>query len=98
MFLKESHSRHEAARLPQLQDHLDAVKAHCLYLMGLLERPCYGKIFMDDVEVQDLSDKERTHARNQRIGFVFQFHFLIKELTALENVRLPLPKETAPVA
>ena len=61
--------------------------------MGLLERPCSGKIFMDDVEVQDLSDKERTHARNQRIGFVFQFHFLIKELTALENVRLPLLKK-----
>lgn len=68
-------------------------KSTLLYLMGLLERPCSGKIFMDDVEVQDLSDKERTHARNQRIGFVFQFHFLIKELTALENVRLPLLKK-----
>ena len=43
--------------------------------MGLLERPCSGKIFMDDVEVQDLSDKERTHARNQRIGLCFSFTF-----------------------
>ncbi len=68
-------------------------KSTLLYLMGLLERPNSGKIFMDNLEVQDLSDQERTRARNQQIGFVFQFHFLIKELTALENVRLPLLKK-----
>ena len=47
---------------------------------------------MDNMEVQNLSDRKRTIARNKLIGFVFQFHFLIKELTALENVRLPLLK------
>jgi len=67
-------------------------KSTLLYLMGLLDRPCSGKIFMNDVEVQDLNDIDRTRARNESIGFVFQFHFLIKELTALENVRLPLLK------
>ena len=67
-------------------------KSTLLYLMGLLERPSCGKILMDNVEVQNLTDRKRTIARNQLIGFVFQFHFLIKELTALENVRLPLLK------
>ena len=67
-------------------------KSTLLYLMGLLERPGSGKILMDNMEVQNLSDRKRTIARNQLIGFVFQFHFLIKELTVLENVRLPLLK------
>ena len=67
-------------------------KSTLLYLMGLLERPGSGKILMDNMEVQNLSDRKRTIARNKLIGFVFQFHFLIKELTALENVRLPLLK------
>ena len=67
-------------------------KSTLLYLMGLLERPGSGKILMDNMEVQNLSDRKRTIARNKIIGFVFQFHFLIKELTALENVRLPLLK------
>lgn len=65
-------------------------KSTLLYLMGLLDRPNRGKIFFNDVEVQDLCDQERTKVRNQSVGFVFQFHFLIKELTVLENVRLPL--------
>jgi lipoprotein-releasing system ATP-binding protein len=67
-------------------------KSTLLYLMGLLDRPNRGKIFFNDFEVQDLSDQERTKVRNQSVGFVFQFHFLIKELTVLENVRLPLLK------
>ena len=67
-------------------------KSTLLYLMGLLDRPNRGKIFFNNLEVQDLCDQERTKVRNQSVGFVFQFHFLIKELTVLENVRLPLLK------
>jgi lipoprotein-releasing system ATP-binding protein len=67
-------------------------KSTLLYLLGLLERPSAGKIVMNGQEVQELNDQKRTKARNQMVGFVFQFHFLIKELTALENVRLPLLK------
>ena len=67
-------------------------KSTLLYLMGLLDRPNRGKIFFNDIEVQDLCDQERTKVRSQSVGFVFQFHFLIKELTVLENVRLPLLK------
>ena len=56
-------------------------KSTLLYLMGLLDRPDSGKVFMGDSEVQNLEDDERTKARNHFIGFVFQFHFLIKELS-----------------
>ena len=67
-------------------------KSTLLYLMGLLDRPDRGKIFFNNLEVQGLCEQERTKVRNQSVGFVFQFHFLIKELTVLENVRLPLLK------
>ncbi len=67
-------------------------KSTLLYLMGLLDRPDSGKVFMGDSEVQNLEDDERTKARNHFIGFVFQFHFLIKELSAIENISLPLLK------
>ena len=68
-------------------------KSTLLYLMGLLDRPNSGKVFMGNSEVQNLEDDERTKARNHFIGFVFQFHFLIKELSAIENIRLPLLKQ-----
>jgi len=70
-------------------------KSTLLYLMGLLDRADSGKILMDGQEMQDLNDRDRTLIRNQKIGFVFQFHFLIKELNALGNVRLPLLKSGA---
>ena len=67
-------------------------KSTLLYLLGLLDRPESGKIFLNNSEVSDSSDQERTVLRNSSIGFIFQFHFLIKELTAIENVALPLRK------
>lgn len=67
-------------------------KSTLLYLLGLLDRPDQGNIFIRGKEVSDCDDKTRTTLRNQEIGFIFQFHFLIKELSALENVALPLRK------
>ena len=67
-------------------------KSTLLYLLGLLDRPESGKIFLNDSEVSGSSDQARTALRNSSIGFIFQFHFLIKELTAIENVALPLRK------
>ena len=67
-------------------------KSTLLYLLGLLDRPKQGNIFLRGKEVSDCDDKTRTTLRNQEIGFIFQFHFLIKELSALENVALPLRK------
>ena len=67
-------------------------KSTLLYLLGLLDRPESGEILLDNRPVAKASDEERTSLRNKSIGFVFQFHFLIKELTARENVALPLRK------
>ena len=67
-------------------------KSTLLYLLGLLDRPESGKIFLNNSEVSGSSDQEKTALRNSSIGFIFQFHFLIKELTAVENVALPLRK------
>ena len=67
-------------------------KSTLLYLLGLLDRPESGRILLQGADVTHSSDKTKTQLRNQSIGFIFQFHFLIKELTAIENVSLPLRK------
>jgi len=67
-------------------------KSTLLYLLGLLDRPEKGSIFFKGQEVGHSSEEVRTQLRNEEIGFVFQFHFLIQELTVLENVALPLQK------
>jgi lipoprotein-releasing system ATP-binding protein len=65
-------------------------KSTLLYLLGLLDRPDSGTIWISGQDVEDLNDSELSLFRNQEIGFVFQFHFLFKEFTALENVQLPM--------
>jgi len=67
-------------------------KSTLLYLLGLLDRQEEGRIWIDGERMSDASDAERTAARNRLLGFVFQFHFLIPEFTALENVLLPMRK------
>lgn len=65
-------------------------KSSLLYLLGLLDRPTVGDVLIDGRPTRDLSEAERTQVRLMRIGFVFQFHFLLPELTALANVALPI--------
>ncbi|HVU24527.1 MAG TPA: ABC transporter ATP-binding protein [Opitutus sp.] len=67
-------------------------KSTLLYLLGLLDRPEEGQIWIDDTLMSAGSDLERTAARCAHIGFVFQFHFLMPEFTALENVTMPMRK------
>jgi lipoprotein-releasing system ATP-binding protein len=67
-------------------------KSTLLYLLGLLDRQQEGDIWIDGHLMSDSSDLDRTAARNQHIGFVFQFHFLMQEFTALENVMMPMRK------
>lgn len=67
-------------------------KSTLLYLLGLLDRPDGGRIWIDGTETTDLKDRRLTDIRNKSLGFVFQFHFLIKEFTAAENVILPMQK------
>lgn len=66
-----------------------AGKTTLLQLMGTLDKPGEGKIFINDTDVASLSDKKLSAFRNKNIGFVFQFHHLLPEFTAIENVCLP---------
>jgi lipoprotein-releasing system ATP-binding protein len=65
-------------------------KSSLLYLLGLLDRPDEGSVRIDGQATETLSEAARTHLRLERIGFVFQFHFLLPELTAEANVALPI--------
>jgi lipoprotein-releasing system ATP-binding protein len=65
-------------------------KSTLLYLLGALDRPTGGAIVLDGVDLGTLDDDARATLRRERLGFVFQFHFLLPELTVLENVSLPL--------
>jgi lipoprotein-releasing system ATP-binding protein len=65
-------------------------KSTLLYLLGALDRQTSGEVWIDGVEMGTLDDDERAAFRNERLGFVFQFHFLLPEFTALENVILPI--------
>lgn len=67
-------------------------KSTTLYLLGLLDQPDGGSIWIRDQLMSNSSDLERTAARCEHIGFVFQFHFLMQEFTALENVMMPMRK------
>jgi lipoprotein-releasing system ATP-binding protein len=67
-------------------------KSTLLYLLGLLDRPEGGEIWVGGRDLAQASDEQRTAVRNEHIGFVFQFHFLLPEFTALENVMLPMQK------
>ena len=64
-------------------------KSTLLHIMGTLERPSGGELKIDGQRVFELSETETAHFRNRHIGFVFQFHHLLPEFTALENVLLP---------
>jgi lipoprotein-releasing system ATP-binding protein len=66
-----------------------AGKTTLLQLLGTLLRPDSGHIFYDDVDVSTLDEKALSRFRNRNVGFVFQFHNLLPEFTALENVCMP---------
>ena len=68
-------------------------KSTLLYLLGLLDQPDEGEIYLDGEPMTQMGDEERTAARNAHLGFVFQFHFLLKEFSALDNVVIPMRKQ-----
>lgn len=67
-----------------------AGKSTLLHCLGLLDQPTSGQIIIKDVDVSNRNDKERTLIRRKIMGFVYQFHYLQPEFTALENVAIPL--------
>ncbi len=66
-----------------------AGKTTLLQIMGTLDRPDAGSVVLNGVATQDLNSSELSRFRNRQIGFVFQFHQLLPEFTALENVMIP---------
>jgi lipoprotein-releasing system ATP-binding protein len=67
-----------------------AGKSTLLHLVGALDRPTRGAVVIDGARADGLDDDELSALRNRRVGFVFQFHHLLREFSALENVMMPL--------
>lgn len=65
-------------------------KSTFLHLAGALDTPSSGEVFINGVDIHQLSEKQRASFRNQQIGFIYQFHHLMMEFTAEENVAMPL--------
>ncbi len=67
-------------------------KSSLLYLLGGLDRPTHGEISINNQPLSTMPDATLTAVRNQTVGFVFQFHFLLPEFTSLENIMIPMQK------
>jgi lipoprotein-releasing system ATP-binding protein len=67
-------------------------KSSLMYILGLLDAPTSGDVIIDDRKIDFRDAKLLAGIRNRKIGFVFQFHYLITELTAYENVLIPMLK------
>src|SRR5512136_2422236 len=65
-------------------------KSTLLHIMGLLDRPTRGRVLLDGQDTGAMDDDQLTRCRGRTLGFVFQFHHLLPEFTALENVMIPM--------
>ncbi len=65
-------------------------KSTLLYIMGGLDKPTYGKVWLDGEEITEKDETAMTRIRNEKIGFIYQFHFLLPEFNAVENVSMPM--------
>lgn len=66
-----------------------AGKSTLLHILGSLDRPSEGQLYYQQADIYRKSDDKLAHFRNRHMGFVFQFHHLLKEFTALENIMMP---------
>jgi lipoprotein-releasing system ATP-binding protein len=65
-------------------------KSTLLYVLGALDRPTEGKLVIDGTDVSTGTDATRAQLRNEKLGFVFQFHFLLPEFSVVENIEIPM--------
>jgi lipoprotein-releasing system ATP-binding protein len=99
-YLGEDESRVHALRGVSLQVEPGTVhavvgpsgcgKSTLLYILGLLDSPDAGSVLLESISVSHLPDDELARKRNEFIGFIFQFHFLMEDFTAQENVMIPM--------
>jgi lipoprotein-releasing system ATP-binding protein len=81
-----------------LTGHSGSGKSTLLYLLGVLDKPTSGQILIAGEDVSRLDEDQRAALRNERLGFVFQFHFLLPEFSVLENVMVPMLRRGMPEA
>ncbi len=67
-------------------------KSSLLYILGLLDPPTEGSVYLDGIKIDFKKQNELAVLRNRKVGFVFQFHYLLPEFTALENILIPMIK------
>lgn len=72
-------------------------KSTLLNILGTLDRATSGDVLIDRINTEDMSEKERSSLRNERLGFIFQFHYLLPEFTAIENVLMPYRISKKPI-
>ncbi|MBQ4355039.1 MAG: ABC transporter ATP-binding protein [Bacteroidales bacterium] len=87
--LKEINLRVEDSAVVSIVGASGAGKSTLLHLIGTLDRPDSGQVLIDGTDIFALNDTDQAAYRNRNIGFVFQFHHLLPEFTAAENVALP---------
>jgi len=87
--LKDLSIEIEASEIVSIVGASGAGKSTLLHILGSLDKPDAGTVKINNTSIFDLSSKELAQFRNQQIGFIFQFHNLLPEFTALENVALP---------
>jgi lipoprotein-releasing system ATP-binding protein len=75
-----------------------AGKSTLLHILGALDRPSAGTVYCAHSQVNSLSDDDAAEFRNRELGFVWQFHYLLPEFTAIENVAMPLLARGEPVS
>lgn len=68
-------------------------KSTLLYILSTLDKPTSGKLIIDGTDMSELSVKDIHHFRNEKMGYVFQFHHLLPELSCIENVLMPAVKQ-----
>ena len=77
-------------KLPLLLANQESGKSTLLHILGTLDSQSSGEIYFDGIEISKLNAKEKAEFRNKSLGFVYQFHHLLGDFSALENVMMPL--------